>query len=253
MRTQAKNLMVTINLIAGIAYPLVSAHADSVTWSQGSRLPTTLGTTCTLQVAIERLEMPHIADVDIMADQIKKRKRHHLIMKVEPLDSVGEFSKDTATLTENDIRTREAPFAFTYPCTSQTRVLAVSLCSDDTETGTCMGKKPALMNSLTPTSEPLSDTSDKVYFFGVFILRDGSLGALPVLDKGRYSVLKNALSAEVNVAPDEAQRIGADTARYNDAISSYPLILKDDKVIARLPRTAFNFQSRKPGQMPAPR
>jgi hypothetical protein len=55
-------------------------------------------------------------------------------------------------------------------------------------------------------------------------------------------VLKNALSSEVAVAPSEAQRIGSVVAKYNDAISSYPLILKDNMVVARLPRTVFNFQ-----------
>ena len=253
MRKGTNTFLALTSVIANVLYSGASAHADSVTWSQATKLPTTSGATCTLQVAIERLDMPHIADIDIMADQIKKRKKTHLIMKVEPLDTLGVFSKDTATLTEADIRGRETPFPFSYPCTTQSRILSVSLCSDDSETGQCIGKKPALMNSLIPNNEPLSDTSDKVYFFGVFVLRDGALGALPVLDKGRYSVLKNALSAEVNVAPDESQRIGSEAAKYNDSISSYPLILKDGKIVVQLPRTAFNFQGLKPGQMPGAR
>ena len=230
------------SLIAGVVVHAQHSRAESITWSQPQKLSTTQGATCVLNVAIERLDMPHIADIDIMADQIKKRKKPHLIMKIEALDALGEFSKNSHQLSENDLRSRQNPFTFSYSCTSQSRVLTVSICSDDDNTGQCQGKKPARMNSLVPNNEPLSDTSDAVYFFGVFVLRDGALGALPVLETSRYSVLKNALSSEVAVAPSEAQRIGSVVAKYNDAISSYPLILKDNMVVARLPRTVFNFQ-----------
>lgn len=240
-----------LSLIAGaVAHPRHS-RADSITWSQAPKLSTKQGAACELNVIIERLDMPHIADVDIMADQIKKRKKPLLIMKIEPLDALGEFSKNSTSLSERDLRSREAPIAFTYSCTPQNRILAVSICSDDSDTGQCQGKKPALMNSLIPNNEPLSDPSDKVYFFGVFVLRDGVLGTLPVLETQRYSVLRTALSSEVGVAPAEAQRIGSVVAKYNDAISSYPLILKDDKVVARLPRTVFNFQNGKVASIPA--